>query len=73
MLNATQPVRAAVRFGKIEQIESAIQTGRRDGMVAFDESLAELASSGLITWETARHFAKDAQSVDEYAGAAPRK
>lgn len=68
VLTVTQPVRAAIRFGKVETIESAIQTGRKDGMVALDESLARLAQAGRISWETARRFAKDADSVADYAG-----
>lgn len=67
VLNVTHPVRAAIRFGKVESIESAIQTGRKDGMVALDENLAELASAGRITWDTAKHFAKDPQSITDYA------
>ncbi|MEE9294359.1 MAG: type IV pili twitching motility protein PilT, partial [Phycisphaerae bacterium] len=66
VLIATQPVRAAIRAGKIESIESAIQTGRKDGMITLDESLANLAATGRITWETARQFAKDPVSVADY-------
>jgi len=67
VLHVTNAVKAAIRFGKIESIENAIQTGRRDGMTMFDESLARLASSGKITWETAERFAKDPTSVHDYA------
>ncbi len=69
VLTATHPVRAAIRFGKVESIESAIQTGRKDGMITLDESLARLASTNRITWETARSFAKDADSLSDYLGA----
>ena len=59
VMHVTQPVRSAIRQGKIESIESAIQTGRRDGMVTLDESLRELLNAGRISLDTARRFAKD--------------
>ena len=63
ILMVTDPVRAAIRFGKIESIDTAIQTGRRDGMLPLDESLQILLSSGRITLETARRHAKDPESL----------
>lgn len=69
VLNVTHPVRAAIRFGKIESIETAIQTGRKDGMITVDESLAQLARRGRVTWETAKQFAKDPASMAEYGDA----
>lgn len=67
VLKATHAVQAAIRFGKIESIESAIQTGRKDGMITLDETLAQLAAGGRISWETAKRFAKDPTSVADYA------
>ncbi len=68
VLRATHPVRAAIRFGKIESIENAIQTGRKDGMMTLDESLAQLASANRISWETAKRFAKDPAGLSDYIG-----
>ncbi len=45
------------------KIESAIQTGKRDGMMTLDENLARLARAGRISPETARRFAKDPDDV----------
>ncbi len=59
VLHVTPPVQAAIRAGKVEQLESALQTGRRDGMIALDDDLQRLLSQGRITLETARRFAKD--------------
>ncbi|NOX57306.1 MAG: PilT/PilU family type 4a pilus ATPase [Planctomycetes bacterium] len=53
------PVRAGIRLGKLEAIESAIQTGRADGMIRLDDSLQGLLSTGRISKETARRFAKN--------------
>ncbi len=52
-------VRAVIRAGKVEGIDTAIQMGKRDGMVTLDESLQTLLSVGRISIETARHYAKD--------------
>lgn len=63
ILHVNHPVRIAIKFGKIESIDSSIQTGKRDGMMALDEDLARLAASKKITVETARRFATDANSI----------
>jgi len=59
ILHVNHPVRIAIKFGKIDSIESAIQTGRRDGMVTLDDELQRLAREGRISPATARRFAKD--------------
>jgi twitching motility protein PilT len=63
ILHVNLPVRAAIRFDKIDSIESAIQTGKRDGMISLDEDLQRLVSVGRITLETARRFAKDGDAL----------
>jgi len=66
VLKVTHPVQAAIRFGKTEMIENAVQTGRKEGMITLDESLAQLAVAGRISWDTARRFAKDPDTVADY-------
>jgi twitching motility protein PilT len=66
VLTVNHAVRSAIRGGKIESIESAIQTGRKDGMVSLDESLAALVRTGDITVETASQYAKDPKSIGDY-------
>jgi twitching motility protein PilT len=68
ILHVNQPVRSAIRFGKIDSIESAIQTGRRDGMLTLDDDLQRLHAAGLISLETARRFAKDGEFVSTTGG-----
>ncbi len=68
ILHVNQAVRIAVRFGKIDSIESAIQTGRRDGMLTLDEHLQQLVLEGRITLDTARRFAKDPDAVSPRPG-----
>jgi len=57
------PVRAGIKLGKLEAIESAIQTGRADGMIRLDDSLQGLVALGKITLETARRFAKNPDNI----------
>jgi len=59
VLHVNDPVRIAIKFGKIESLDSAIQTGKRDGMMTLDESLQRLMSAGSITRQTAQRFARD--------------
>lgn len=56
-------VASAIRFGKIESLATAIQTGRRDGMIPLDESLSRLLRAGRITRETARAYATDPEEM----------
>jgi twitching motility protein PilT len=42
-----------IREGKTFQIDSAIQTGAKDGMILLDKSLAQLVVDGKVTMESA--------------------
>jgi len=50
-----------IREGKMTMIESAIQTGRAQGMQSFDDALMELVHVGKITPETAFSRARSKQ------------
>jgi twitching motility protein PilT len=63
IMHVTQAIRIAIRFGKIESIESAIQTGKKDGLQTIDDDLQRLAAAGRISLETARRFAKDPEHL----------
>jgi twitching motility protein PilT len=54
-------VATKIRDGKTHQIASALQTGRRSGMVDFDACLEQLVRDNHITPETAYIHAKDRQ------------
>ena len=64
ILVVTHGIAAAIRQGRTEAIDSAIQTGRRAGMVTLDDSLAALMTAGKISPQTARHYAKDPESLN---------
>ena len=54
---------APIRSGKLESIDSAIQTGKGDGMVLLDDELRRLLELGRISVQTARRFAKEPESI----------
>jgi twitching motility protein PilT len=56
-------VAAMIREDKCHQIESQIQTGRADGMISLDRSLAELVRNRFVSMETVRAVAADPERV----------
>lgn len=61
MINNT-PMASAIRLGRIETIETNLQTGRADGMITLDESIRRLLSAGKISHETADRYLSDRRS-----------
>jgi twitching motility protein PilT len=59
LLTVNYAVGALIREGKTHQLASQIQTGREDGMVAFESSLFDLLRTGKITREVAVAAARD--------------
>jgi twitching motility protein PilT len=53
VMMATPAIRNLIRTGKDHQVRSHISTGRGDGMITMDQSLAELVRAGRISRETA--------------------
>lgn len=61
MCNAA--IRNHIREGKTTQILSSMQTGKRFGMVTMDNSLSELYTRGMITYDDAFAFAVDKDNL----------
>ncbi|HWM87461.1 MAG TPA: PilT/PilU family type 4a pilus ATPase [Kofleriaceae bacterium] len=62
-------VASLIRDGKTHQLASAIQTGRDDGMIPLDRSLADLVEAGAVTVETAvAHTLDGGQQLRELLG-----
>lgn len=59
VLVCTPAIRSLIRQGQTEQIPSYIQSGAQAGMHLLDSSLLELASAGVIDFETARSHARN--------------
>ncbi|MEE2936604.1 MAG: PilT/PilU family type 4a pilus ATPase [Planctomycetota bacterium] len=58
MLN-TNPIAAAIRTGRIDSLDNAILTGRKDGMLLLDDSIKNLYREARIDRETAERFISD--------------
>jgi len=65
VMAANYGVRNAIRLGKIESLDTAIQSGRADGMISLDADLRRLVEECRITRETARSFASDPEEFGE--------
>ncbi len=53
VLNVTSGIRSLIRERQIQQIYSAVQVGRADGMIAMNDCLLQLCRRNLIDTETA--------------------
>jgi twitching motility protein PilT len=58
-LVAISSVRNSIRERKTHQVSSVIQTGQQHGMMTLDQSLAQLARSGIISFEEGEGKAKN--------------
>jgi twitching motility protein PilT len=68
ILRGTRAVASLVRDGKTEQLATAIQSGRREGMISLERCLADMVQSGEIRAEDARAVANDPDSLTSYLG-----
>jgi twitching motility protein PilT len=68
LLRANHAVASLIREGKTEQIATAIQSGRRDGMITLERCLADRVQAGDIKAEDARAVANDLDSLAVYLG-----
>ena len=68
VLRVTHSVASVIRDGKTAQIASALQSGRREGMIALERCLADLVQTAQITMEDARAVANEPASLATYLG-----
>lgn len=57
ILQMTGAVRSMIRDNKNHQIDNAIASGSREGMISMDQAIAKLYQEGKISQETALHYA----------------
>jgi twitching motility protein PilT len=55
-----------IRQGKLDQLETAMQAGRKSGMNTMDKALADLFDMGTITGRTAYDYANDKEKFTEH-------
>ena len=66
ILIATHAVRNLIRRGEDHQIHTAIGTGRADGMITMEQSLAELVSAGKISRDSALAHCSRLEELRQY-------
>jgi twitching motility protein PilT len=68
VLRVTHAVANLIREGKTAQIPTALQSGRKEGMLALERCLADRVMAGEISAEDARAAANDPASLARYVG-----
>jgi twitching motility protein PilT len=66
VLRVTHAVAAMIREGKTAQIPTALQSGKREGMIALERCLADLVQASEIRLEDAKAVANDPASLGMY-------
>ena len=66
VMRANHAVAALIREGKLAQLGSAIQAGRREGMITLERSLADRVAAGDVKLEDARAAANDPTALAMY-------
>ena len=64
MLNPA--IKNLIRENKVPQIDAMIQTGRAQGMITMDNSIANLYNERKISEETAKKFAVNPDTISKY-------
>jgi twitching motility protein PilT len=66
VLRATHAVSAAIRDAKIGTLQTAIQSGRKEGMLPLERCLADLVQRQRVTLDAARAVANDPSALAVY-------
>lgn len=66
VLKVTQPVANIIRKNDMHQIESAMMTGKSEGMILLNDSLQQLVDDGLIDGEEAYYRASNPKKFASY-------
>ena len=68
VLRSTHAIAALIRDGKTAQLHNALQSGRREGMIVLERSLADRVQAGEVRVEDARAVANEPASLALYLG-----
>ena len=68
IMMVTSAVKNLIREGKTHQLYSSIQAGAQYGMEAMDQSLANLVTSGKVSYDAALEKANDVNEFNRLAG-----
>jgi twitching motility protein PilT len=73
ILMATNAIRNLIRTAQDHQIRSHISTGRSEGMMTMEQSLAELVSAGRIARDTAFSHCYNTHELRQYLNESPNQ
>ena len=68
ILTATPAIRSLIREGKSHQIPSFMQAGGNEGMLSFDQHLAERVREGLVSLQAALEICHSAEELKRLIG-----
>jgi twitching motility protein PilT len=68
ILTATPAIRSLIREGKSHQIPSFMQAGGNEGMLAFDQHLAERVREGLVSLPAALEICHSPEELQRLSG-----
>ena len=68
ILTATPAIRSLIREGKSHQIPSFMQAGGNEGMLAFDQHLAQRIREGLISYDAAMEVSHSKDDLKRLIG-----
>ncbi|GLY97346.1 twitching motility protein PilT [Actinoplanes sp. NBRC 103695] len=68
ILTATPAIRSLIREGKSHQIPSFMQAGGNEGMLSFDQHLAERVREGLVSMPNALEICHSAEELKRLIG-----
>ncbi|MFI5936740.1 type IV pilus twitching motility protein PilT [Actinoplanes sp. NPDC051494] len=68
ILTATPAIRSLIREGKSHQIPSFMQAGGNDGMLSFDQHLAERVREGIVSMQAATEICHSAEELKRLIG-----
>ena len=72
VLSATASIGNLIRENQLQQMRSAIQTGRKSGMCTMNHSFAELFRNGLVTWEEIARRSSDTEELTNLVKSQPK-
>jgi twitching motility protein PilT len=68
ILQMNNAVRSMIRDNRNHQIDNAIASGSREGMISMDQSIARLYQEGMISQDTALHHAEKPEQMKRLIG-----
>ena len=68
ILRMTGAIRSMIRDNRNHQIDNAIASGSREGMISMDQSIARLWQEGKISRDTALHHAEKPEQLKRLMG-----